>query len=308
MRTLSGLLITTILAGCATAPPALTPWRADPLLPSLPADCTSSAAPPAQEPVSGGVPGGLAVVRSEGRDVVLVAARSCVWTIDAATGAAAPLPTHGDSIAPTMIDGASGGLVFSSSLSGSVRVIDTSGAVVLNVSGLRRPLGTRLLPGGIVLVAEHGAGRILRLGPSDESRPRLIADRLEGPTGLVVADATKGYVTETLGGRVTLFYLDRFEKRVVATGLKQPEGIALLPDGRLAVAEVGARRLVAVDPRSGAVEIMADNLPLGPAAPQDEADPYVITDVATTLAGLIVVGDGRDRTVLKLTRRPVAAK
>lgn len=306
MRKLTGLLVALFLAGCATAPPPLTPWRADALLPALPADCADSAAPAPDAAVSGGVPGGLAVVRSEGRDVVLVAARSCVWTVDAVTGSTAPLPTRGDSIAPTMIDGTSSGLAFSSSLSGSVRVIDTAGAVSLNVSGLRRPLGTRLLPGGIVLVAEHGEGRILRLGPSHESRPRLIADKLDGPVGLIVVDATKGYVTEADGGRVTLFYMDHYETRTVAKGLRQPEGIALLADGRLAVAEVGARRLIAVDPEGGAIEVMADNLPVGLASPRDDADPYSVTDVAVAPGGGIFVSADLDRTVLTVTRRAAA--
>lgn len=302
MRILAGLPVLVLLGGCASTP-ELTPWQADALLPSLPADCADSAAPASQTALSGGVPGGLAVVHSEGRDVILVAARSCVWTVDAQTGAAAPLPTHGDSIAPTMIDAGRAGLAFSSSLSGSVRTIDAAGAVVLNVSGLRQPLGTRLLPGGIVLVAEHGTGRILRLGPSEESRPRLVADGLDGPTGLVVVDATHGYVTEAGSGRVTLVNLGHPEQRAIATGLEQPEGIAVLSDGRLAVAEVGARRLVAVDPRTGAVEVLADHLPIGPATPQDNADLHAVTDVAATPAGLIVISAAGDRTILKLRRR-----
>lgn len=293
MRTLSALLMTMLLAACATAPPPIL-WRAEPLLAALPTDCTGSANQ-AEAFMSGGIPSGLAVVRSEGRDMILVAARSCVWAVDAASGQAEALPTRGDSIAPTMLDASRNGLVFSSTLSGSVRVIDTAGGVVLNISGLRRPLGTRLLPGGSVLVAEYDTGRILGLGPSDESRPRLIAEGLDGPTGLVVADATRGYVTESPGGRVTMFSLGQFGKRTIAEGLQQPEGIALLPDGRLAVAEVGARRLLAIDPASGAREILADDLPIG------SEDRFSITDVATMSSGVVLMSAAAGRTVLALT-------
>jgi sugar lactone lactonase YvrE len=297
-----GLLLALLLAACATSP-VLTPWQADALLAALPADCTGSTATTPAAGGSGGVPGGLSVVRSEGRDVILVAARTCLWTVDAATGAAAALPTRGDSIAPNMVDGRSDGLAFSSSLSGSVRVIDAEGAVTFHVSGLRRPLGVRRMPGGTALVAEHDAGRILRLGPSQESRARLVVDELDGPVGIVIADATQGYVTENRAGRVTRFRLDAFEKSTVARGLKNPQGITLMPDGRLAVAEVGRRRLIAIDPRSGVIEVMADNLPLEPAPAGDAADPHAVTDVAAAPDGTLYLTSGFGRTVLKVTRR-----
>jgi glucose/arabinose dehydrogenase len=304
MKQFSGaLLVAGILAGCAS-PPQLPSWRADALLAALPPSCVAgvTSAPAVTEtPI---LPGGLSVVRSGGKDVVLVAARSCVMTIDATTGAAELLPTRGDSIAPTMVDGTSGGVAFSSSLSGSVRAIDTTGAVMFNVSGLRYPLGVRLLPGGQALVAEYGTGRILRLGPSSESRVRLMAEGLEGPVGIAVADATKAYVTETRAGRVTSFGMDRFEKFTVASGLKRPEGIALLNDGRLVVAEVGLRRLIAIEPASGKIEVLADELPIGLTSAQGDSDPYTITDVTAAPDGALYVSADIHRTVLKVVPRP----
>jgi hypothetical protein len=303
-RRLAALLVPLALAGCAGTP-ELTPWRADALLAALPGSCTPAGAPP--QPAAGTlpvVPGGLAVVRSGGRDVVLVATRGCVMVIDAATGAAEPLPTHGDSIAPTTVHGTSQGLAFASSLSGSVRAIDTTGAVTFNVSGLAEPLGVRLLPGGSALVAEFRTGRILRVGPGPESRTRLVAQGLEGPVGIVVADATRGYVTEYLGGRVTEFRLDRFETRVVAKGLQRPEGLALLGDGRIAVAETGRRRLVAVEPAKGRIEVMADNLPIGLDPGTGADDPYSVSDVAAAPDGTLFVSSDMDGTVLRVTPRP----
>jgi glucose/arabinose dehydrogenase len=285
------------IAGCAGAP-ALTPFHADALLTSLPASCDAGA------PSAAIVPAGLAVVRSEGAEVILVAARACVMMIDPRTGAAEPLPTRGDSIAPTMIHGTSGGLVFSSSLSGSVRAIDTEGAVTFNVSGLQHPLGVSLLPGGIALVAEHGTGRILRLGPSDESRARVIADGLQGPVDLVVADATRGYVTEASAGRVSTFRLDRYETRTVASGLDRPEGVALLADGRLAVVEAGAGRLVALDPADGALEVLVDGLPVHRAAANAVDQGFTVSDVAAAPNGTLYVSSDVERTVLRVTPRP----
>jgi glucose/arabinose dehydrogenase len=301
MGRLSGILMGLVLAGCARGP-ELPPWRADAVLQALPASCPGGAvAAAAGAPVQ---PGGISVVNSGGQDVLLVAARGCVFTVDARTGTAEVLPTRGDSIAPTMLDGQSNGIAFSSSLSGSVRVIDTEGAVTFNVSGLEQPLGVRLMPGGITLVAEHGTGRILRLGPADDSRPRLMADKLEGPVGIAVGDATRGYVTESRAGRVSEFRLDRYEVTVVADGLDRPEGIALLADGRLAVAEVGLRRLVAVDPESGDVTLLADNLPISTPADAGDDGTAAITDVATAPDGTLFVSADLDRTVLRVTPRP----
>jgi sugar lactone lactonase YvrE len=58
------------------------------------------------------------------------------------------------------------------------------------------------------------------------------------------------------------------EKTVIAKDLKGAEGIALSPDGKLIVAEVGAKRIIQVDPVNGTIAEIAANLPIGlPAAP-----------------------------------------
>jgi sugar lactone lactonase YvrE len=54
-----------------------------------------------------------------------------------------------------------------------------------------------------------------------------------------------------------------WSKRKVVEGLKLPEGIALTPEGQLAVVEVGAQRIVEIDPVSGATKVVADKLPIG---------------------------------------------
>ncbi len=297
-----------LLAGCASTP-ELTPWRADPLLAGLPPACTTGAsAPEPAELAEKILPGGLGVVRSQGRDTLIVAARGCAMTVDVVTGAAEPLPTRGDSIAPTMLDVTGEGVAFSSSLSGSVRAINPTGAVTFNVSSLREPLGLRLLPGGAVLTTEFGTGRILHLGPNEDSRVRLIADALDGPVGLAVVDATKGYVTEYHAGRVTQFRLDRFEKTIVTSHLNHPEGIALMGDGRLAVVEVGLRRLIAIEPITGKFEVLAADLPIGLVSPAGDRDPYTVSDVAAGPDGALYVSADIGRTILKVTLRPPPKK
>jgi glucose/arabinose dehydrogenase len=297
-----GLLSALLLAGCATQP-QVTPWRADPLPPAFPDNCPASTATAA--PALPLVPGGLTVVNSGGRDVVIVAARSCVMVVDAASGSAEALPTHGDAIAPTAADATSLGLAFTSSLSGSVRAIDATGAITFNFSGLRRPLGLELMPGGAVLVAEYDAGRIVQVGPREESRLRLLAEKLDGPVDLVVTSATTGYVTETLAGRVTFFRLDRFVTSTVTGGLRNPQGIALMSNGRLAVVEAGLRRLVAVDPTTGQIEVLAEDLPIGPPAQPDVLGD--LADVAVAPDGTLFISSSSMRGLLKVTPRFASA-
>lgn len=291
-----------LLAGCASTP-RLSPWQATPLLSGLPPSCEpGSTAPPAgAAPV---IPGGLAVVRSEGRDVILVAVRGCVMAVDAGNGAAELLPTHGDSIAPTMVDGTSNGLAFGSSLSGTVRAIDATGAITFNASGLHHPQGVRLVPGGSLLVAEAAASRVLRLGPHEDSRPKLVADGLDWPCGLLLADATQAYITESQGGRVSRIRLDRYERKEIAGGLDRPQGIARMADGRLAVVEAGKRRLIAVEVVTGQVEVLATDLPLTLVGADGATDPHAMADVAAAPDGTLYVSGNATRTILKVTPRP----
>src|SRR6185503_12511714 len=89
----------------------------------------------------------------------------------------------------------------------------------------------------------------------------------EGPVGLVAGSGGAVYLTEAFAGQVSKVEANG-EKTVVAKDLKGPEGIALAPDGKLIVAEVGAKRIVQIDPANGTITEIATNLPIGlPATP-----------------------------------------
>lgn len=297
MNRLSGCLAVLWLAGCASTP-QLPQWQASPLVGTLPVDCAGGGEATTPTGAANIVPGGIGVVRSDDRLIVLVAARSCLWTIDAASGQPEPLPTYGDGIAPTMVDGNTGGLAFSSMLSGSVRAINPQGRVAFNVSGLHQPAGVRMLPGGAVVVAEHGSGRILRVGPTPEYRQRVLLEGLDGPFGLVILNATTGFLSEREGGRVREFRLDNASTRIVGEGLAQPEGIALMADGRLAVVETGRSRVIALDRTNGSVEVLAAELPVHPGT--GGADPFAVADIASAPDGILYMSSAAQRSVLKL--------
>ena len=93
------------------------------------------------------------------------------------------------------------------------------------------------------------------------------------------------------------------EKTVIAKDLKMPEGIAVAPDGRLIVAEVGAKRIVQIDPKDGTIAEIAANLPIGlPAAPGGLPS-NVPTGVGVGATGVIYFSSDLENAIYKVVRK-----
>jgi sugar lactone lactonase YvrE len=104
--------------------------------------------------------------------------------------------------------------------------------------GFDQLYGVALAPGGDVMFAELGAGRVLRVrsGVVEE-----LATGLHEPMGVAIdADGTC-YVSESGSGRVIKISVGRAE--TVLDGLQRPQGI-LVRNGMLYVVDVGAKALV----------------------------------------------------------------
>ena len=87
----------------------------------------------------------------------------------------------------------------------------------------------------------------------------------------------------------------------MADGLAGPEGIDVGPDGRLFVAEVGQKRVVAIDPASGARTVIASNLDIG-LAPFPGGPPALVpTGVAVAKSGTVYVSSDLRNALYKLT-------
>ena len=108
------------------------------------------------------------------------------------------------------------------------------------------------------------------------------------------------YVTEATAGRVSRVDINDGSKVIVSEGLSQPEGVTVLADRRLAVVEVGARRVVAVDPESGATEVLASNLPIGQFVPEAPAPVHVPSGIAVGANGVLYLTSDQNHSVLKL--------
>jgi len=90
---------------------------------------------------------------------------------------------------------------------------------------------------------------------------------------------------------------------VIASGLKMPEGIALAPDGRLIVAEVGAKRIVAIDPSTGTITEIAGNLPIGLAGAPGGLPTNIPTGVGVGASGTIYVSSDIENSIYKITKK-----
>jgi hypothetical protein len=90
---------------------------------------------------------------------------------------------------------------------------------------------------------------------------------------------------------------------VLREGLRQPEGLALLRDGRIAVAEVGAKRLIAIGADGTGEEVIAADLPIGLPPFMGPPKTFLPTGVIAAADGRIFVTSDVDHTVLRITPR-----
>ena len=216
------------------------------------------------------LPGGIAVVSDGAKDTVYVADVFAYRTVDGATGEVSePARMHTDGVTleyPMSATARGDDVILSSWFTGTVQVIDRkTGKTREMLHGFKAPHDAVKLDDGSILVNELGSKSLVRASGEHGKDRTVVIGGLEGPVGMV--GGTKGdvYVTEAFAGQVSKVESNG-EKTVIAKDLKMPEGIAMAPDGRLIVAEVGARRIVAIDAKSGTVSEIAANLPIGLAA------------------------------------------
>jgi sugar lactone lactonase YvrE len=249
-----------------------------------------------------GMPGGAILMQRNGRETLLVAGMLCQNFIDTQTGEFEALPRQGETIWSGWLDYSNGTLVLSSLAFGQLQWLDAAtGQPRKTLAGFKAPYAVKIMPDNSVWMAEHGTGRILRLTEAGGQAPEVLLDGLGGPVEFLEFEKNKLYVSEADAGRVSMHDILSGERVVVVDDLDQPEGIDRLPDGRLLIAEVGARRLIAVDTDTGAIEVIAENLPVGLPPFMGTAKTFLPTDVIVNPHGIIYLVSDIDHTVLKFT-------
>src|SRR5437763_3452235 len=190
------------------------------------------------------LPGGIGVVSDGGKDRIYLADVCASRTIDGSTGEVSePARMHAAGVTleyPMSATAKGDEVILSSWFTGTVQVIDRkTGTTREMMHGFKAPHDAIRLADGSILVNELGSKSLIRAGGEHgKDRSVLIGD-LEGPVGLVGGSSGEVFVTEAFSGQVSTVKSSG-EKTVIARDLKMPEGIALAPDGKLIVAEVGA--------------------------------------------------------------------
>lgn len=259
-------------------------------------------------------PGTVSSIERDGREQLIVADSWGPRIVDPANGQVTPIPRG-----PGVL-GASGMAVIGEAyvLSniwpfGTVQIVARdSGKLIANLPGFGAPYDIRPVPDGFI-VADFSADRLIHVANDAEHTRSQAAWGLEGPVGL--ADAGNGvfYVTEYgkkdkrgqyTNGDVSRVELATNTRTIVARKLKRPEGIALTADGRLIVAEVGAKRLVALDPKGKSkMEVLAENLSIGLDVGDQVPAPFLPTGVMVAKDGAIYVTGDIDNTLYRITKR-----
>ena len=245
------------------------------------------------------LPGGIAIAGNE----LIVADTFSLSAVDLASGAVRDISRSlGDNGFPTTVAASSAvkRIATASFESGAAQLWDlATEKVIAHWAGLALPSAIAVIDADQIAVTEIGAGgRLLILDRRQPEQRTVLAQDLAQPMGLlhagesfIISEAATGQVVE----------IDRSgARRVIASGLNHPEGLALLSDGRLAVAEAGAARMVLIDPQSGSLEVAATALALGMVDIPEYPPGIFPTGVATDASGAIYFSSDRDGGILRL--------
>ena len=263
----------------------------------------------AKQVISGklALPGGIGVVSDGDKDTIYVADVFAYRTVDGATGEVSePARMHADGVTleyPMSATAKGDDVILSSWFTGTVQVIDRkTGKTKEMMHGFKAPHDAIRLGDGSFLVNELGTKSLVRVqGEHGDIRTPIIG-LLEGPVGMVQASSSAVYITEAFSGTVSKIETNGV-KAVVAKDLKMPEGIALTPDGKLVVAEVGAKRIVQIDPANGTVTEIAANLPIGLAGAPGGLPTNLPTGVGIGASGVIYFSSDIENAIYKITKK-----
>jgi sugar lactone lactonase YvrE len=258
------------------------------------------------------MPQGVAVLPgSQGRDRVFVADVFRMYEVDGRSGQELAIykghlvPVPGELTLTTPMTSSVDGdhLVVSSWFGSAVQVWDSHTDTVLEHYHAPVPLNAirfrddlvvaDLLLGGIVWASDHGM-----VLPMDGENVFLPVGLATDGERLWVGDWATGIVWQlTFDGREVVATVP------VASGLAQPEGMALDLDGSLLVVETGARQLSRVDLTTGAVSVVAEGLDVGIPALEGLPPTWFFDGVAVGPSGAIYVSESGRNVLTRIVRR-----
>jgi streptogramin lyase len=253
------------------------------------------------------LPGGIGVVSDGLKDTIYVADVFAYRTVDGATGEVSePARMHAAGVTleyPMSATAKGDDVLLSSWFTGTVQVVDRkTGATKEMMHDFKAPHDAIRLADGSILVNELGSKSLIRASGEHGKDRTVLIGGLEGPVGLVGGPNGDVYVTEAFAGQVSKVKSNG-EKAVLAKDLKMPEGIALTPDGKLVVAEVGAKRIVELDPQTGKLSEIAGNLPIGLVGAPGGLPTNIPTGVGVGATGTIYFSSDTENAIYKVTKK-----
>ncbi len=148
---------------------------------------------------------------------------------------------------------ASGNLLVADSNNGAIRKLDlVQGVTSTVIAGLVHPVAVAVDLTNNFYVLDQGGGFVLEYDRFDRqyTLPMLLTTNLVSPTAFALDTNANVYVTEA-GGAVKRIDAQSGAVTFVFTGLRQPNGIAVLDSGLLAVSDTGANVVRLIDPATG---------------------------------------------------------
>ena len=253
------------------------------------------------------LPGGIGVVSDGLKDTIYVADVFAYRTVDGATGEVSePARMHAAGVTleyPMSATAKGDDVLLSSWFTGTVQVVDRkTGTTKEMMHDFKAPHDAIRLADGSILVNELGSKSLIRASGEHGKDRTVLIGGLEGPVGLVGGPNGDVYVTEAFAGQVSKVGSNG-EKTVVAKDLKMPEGNALTGDGKLIVAEVGAKRIVELDPQTGKLSEIAGNLPIGLVGAPGGLPTNIPTGVGVGATGTIYFSSNIENAIYKVTKK-----
>lgn len=173
--------------------------------------------------------------------------------------------------------------------------------LLYSIPQFKTPLGMLMLKDGSILVAEADTGSIVRVYDKAGKKRDVVTTGLGLPVYIAKAGADSVYVTEYLSGNVTEVDLNTGEKRVVVSGLRKPKGLAVKPDGMLLVVNVGTKELLLINPKTGSIKPLVQDLPIGLFVPEGFMPVFTLNGVTISQAGNIYVTSDIDNVIYKIS-------
>jgi DNA-binding beta-propeller fold protein YncE len=251
------------------------------------------------------IPADIAIYTGDGRDDLYIADTFALRHVDGKSGKVRDIARfeRDDIDYPTGISVTADHIVVTGFYSGVVQVLDReSGEILHHADGFSGAYDVLELEDGSILVAQLMGG-LTRLSGDDYSVKEKLPVTLAGATCLADAGDGSIYVTESFGGRVSRVDLETNERTDVATGLKLPEGVDVAPDGRVIVAEAGLSRVIAIDPGTGEIEVVKENLPIGLTPPPGLPGSWIATGIAVSDSGTIYFSSDKETALYRIIER-----